>query len=186
MASKAEELPSTISIGKGMTMTFLRNEAYLTRVHITGAPDADKLYVPPHWHETHDEYIRVLSGQLEIVVGGQTKVYCPEDGEATIPKGVVHSLKSLKGIEVLFEERTNPKDEEKELFFRNILVSGGMPTNVLEVMHVFYHGDTVPALPGHVKWLEKAFVTILGAYIAPALGHKRKYPSLNMSDPVRK
>ncbi|KAG6840867.1 hypothetical protein C0991_003670, partial [Blastosporella zonata] len=134
--------------------TFLRNEPYIVLNHFSGAADADTLYVPPHWHKTHDEIFRVVKGKLEVRLGSSTRVYTAEDGDVVIPKGVVHSLRTFKGVESEFYERTDPMDEEKEIFFRNMLGKGKFP-GLLEAMVIFYHGDGYPAFPGHIIWLEK-------------------------------
>lgn len=90
--------------------TFLRNEEYLTRVHVAAIPasQGDTLYVPPHWHVEHDELFRVLKGRLRVTIGGQTRDYVPSDGEIRIPKGVVHSIRGIHDEETIFEERTDP------------------------------------------------------------------------------
>ncbi|KAF5384102.1 hypothetical protein D9615_003342 [Tricholomella constricta] len=151
----SEQLPETIVFGKGLSMTFLRNEPYIVRNETSADPDADALYVPPHWHETHDEIIRVVKGKMEILLGSSLRVYTPEDGDVVIPKGVVHSLRTFKGIECIFYERTDPMDEEKEIFFRNLLKTGSLPTNIFDAMLTCYYGDTLPGFPGHFIWIEK-------------------------------
>lgn len=78
------------------------------KTHITGAPDADILEVPLHWHEAHDEIFLVIKGRLEVRIGPSVRLYGPEDGEVRIPKRVEHSLKSRKGEECIFYERTEP------------------------------------------------------------------------------
>jgi len=170
-----EQLEDTINYGNGITMTFLRDSEWVVRNHISGG---EELNVPAHWHEAHDEYFRILKGKLKVLMGKTWKEYTPEDGEIKIPRGVVHSLRSITGVEVICEERTDPADGEKELFFRNLLAKGSLPTNLFDAMLTFYHGDCIPAFPGHVMWFERAFVTIIGGYIAPALGYKRSYESL--------
>jgi len=170
-----DTLPATIELGHQSTMTFLRNEPYLARVHVAAITDAETLYVPPHWHETHDELFRVIKGRLRVLIGKEWRDYVPEDGEIRIPKGVVHSLRGFQGEETIFEERTEPMDAEKEIFFRNFLVDGKLPTSFLHVMTVSYHGDMRMAFPGHIKWLERGLVTFFGYYIAPLFGVKVKY-----------
>lgn len=66
------------------------------------------MFAPPHWHETHDEIFRVCKGEVEFKIGSSVKMYGPDDGEARIPKGVVHSLRSYPGVECILEERTEP------------------------------------------------------------------------------
>ncbi|THV05734.1 hypothetical protein K435DRAFT_712399 [Dendrothele bispora CBS 962.96] len=176
MSVNVEDLPESISVLRGVTMTFLRNEPYISRVEI--AADADQFFVPKHWHETHDEIMRVVKGKLDIMLGSTWKTYTPEDGEVVIKKGVVHSLRAARGEETVFHERTSPMDGEKEMFFRNIFSVGGMDAKVLAVMQVFYHGDTVPVFPIHIPWMEKLFTTIFGYYIAPFFGHRLPYAHL--------
>ncbi|ESK88669.1 hypothetical protein Moror_3072 [Moniliophthora roreri MCA 2997] len=175
-----QNLPESISIAKGVTMTFLKNAEYVTRVTFTGDADCEGLFVPFHWHETHDEIMRIESGQIKIAMGSTPyKVYTPEDGEVFIPKGTPHSLMSVKGIPTVVMERTVPMDGSKELFFRNLFaIRGGPLGSLLPVMQVFYYGDGMPTFPIHIPWLEKAFVTLLGYYIAPLLGYQLKYPDL--------
>ncbi|KAJ4475688.1 hypothetical protein J3R30DRAFT_3294175, partial [Lentinula aciculospora] len=152
-------------------------------VRIKGGADDDILQVPTHWHEFHDEIITVLEGKLKVTVGGKVKVCTSESGDAFIPRGVLHALESLRGVPCVFNEKTNPTDfsDTKELFFRNIFAFLGGPTSkiaLLPVMQVCYHGDNYFAFPIHVAWLEKAFVTVLGGYVAPLLGHRLRYESL--------
>ncbi|KAF8958096.1 hypothetical protein BDZ97DRAFT_1668891 [Flammula alnicola] len=177
MSNYDDALPSTIKVGDGASMTFLRNEAYLARVHIS-VISQDEFYVPPHWHPTHDELFHVIQGRLEVLIGTEKRVYTPSDGEIRIPKGVIHSLRGFRGEECIFEERTEPMDDEKELFFRNFLADGGLPTNVFKAMQIMYYGDMRPVLPGHMLWLENLIVTVIGRYLAPLVGYKRKYESL--------
>lgn len=152
-------------------MTFLRDDAYLSRVHIEKGV-LEEFQVPAHWHEEHDELFRVLEGRLEVRMGPETKFYTAADGEICIPKGIVHSLRVVKGEECLFEERTEPMDDGKELFFRNMLAGGRQVSSFFQVMQIMYHGDARPALPLHSKWLERTLVSIIGYYIAPLFGYK--------------
>ncbi|KAJ3735013.1 hypothetical protein DFJ43DRAFT_66019 [Lentinula guzmanii] len=163
---------------KGLTFIL---EPQLRIIKSRGGADDDIFQVPLHWHEDHDEIITVLEGKLKVTLGGETKVYTPESGEAFVPRGVPHALESFKGVPCVVTERTNPSEfDTKELFFRNMLsIPGGLSSGgLLSVMQVFYHGDGYPVFPVHVAWLEKAFVKILGGYVAPLLGHRLKYKSL--------
>ncbi|KAF8958095.1 hypothetical protein BDZ97DRAFT_70178 [Flammula alnicola] len=177
MSNYDDALPSTIKVGDGASMTFPRNEAYLARVHIS-AMDHNVFYVPPHWHPAHDELFHVIQGRLEVLIGTEKRVCTPSDGEIRIPKGVIHSLQAFIGEECIFEERTEPMDDEKELFFRNSFADGRPPTNVFKTMQIMYYGDMRPVLPGHILWLENLIVTVIGRYLAPLVGYKLKYESL--------
>ncbi|EGN96366.1 hypothetical protein SERLA73DRAFT_186091 [Serpula lacrymans var. lacrymans S7.3] len=173
--SASEVLPDQIKLGEGHTMTFLRNEPFLTRVHV--AADAEAFAVPPHWHETHAEIFRVIKGQVEYTIGNVTKVYTPSDGEVLVPRKKTHAFTTFKGVETIFEERTTPKDDDKELFFRNAFADG-FPKNPFNVFPAFYHGDAFFALPGDFRWLEKFLLFIFGGIIGPLLGYRTKYDSL--------
>ncbi|KIJ69416.1 hypothetical protein HYDPIDRAFT_164960 [Hydnomerulius pinastri MD-312] len=167
---------NTISMGKGLSMTFLRNEPWISRVRITA--DADQLKVPPHWHETHDEIFQVVQGKMKYMIDGVTKIYTPVDGVIRVPKGVIHSLESIRGVETVFEEKTTPMDDEKELFFRNLFAPGVKLNNLLHIFPTFYYGDAIPSLPGGFKWLDKLFAMILGGWLCPLLGYGRTWTSL--------
>jgi len=91
-----------------LRQTFLRNEPFLLRVHVVAVHNQETLFVAPHWHETHDELIRIIKGRMEATIGSNTRIYVPEDGEIRFPKHVVHSLRSFVGEEMIFEERTEP------------------------------------------------------------------------------
>jgi hypothetical protein len=94
--------------------------------------------IPPHWHETHREHVRVISGYMLITVGTVTKLYGPEDGVADIPPYTIHAMQrgdtafarrywgDVKGMkegwekeDVVTQEWTTPSDGQKEVFFRN-------------------------------------------------------------------
>jgi len=181
MSAFTEQMPESIVYGKGIKMTFLRNDPYVAKNEISESPDAETLYVPPHWHETHDEIMRVVEGKLEIRLGPNVGVYTAQDGEVLIKRGVVHSLRTFKGVGCVFYERTEPMDEEKEIFFRNLLGTGSFPA-FMDGIVTCYWGDTFPGFPGHVMWFEKLFVTAIGGHIAPWLGYKRKYTSLKREE----
>ncbi|KIK61337.1 hypothetical protein GYMLUDRAFT_73347 [Collybiopsis luxurians FD-317 M1] len=166
------DYPDTITLARGVTMTF---QNQVRRVEVRGRVDDELLYAPTHWHENHDEIIHVLEGQLKVTLGSEVKICTPTTGDVFIPRGIPHSLQSIKEIACIFTERTNPEVfDTKELFFRNIFALQGRG-GLLSVMQVFYHGDIFPAFPMHPVWLEKAFVIVLGGYIAPCLGRNLKY-----------
>ncbi|CAA7264306.1 unnamed protein product [Cyclocybe aegerita] len=179
-----DDLSPTVMAGKNTTMTFLRNEKFLVRFETPIDPtlDAVPFYVAPHWHPTHDEIFLVIKGRMQVTVGSTTRIFAPEDGEVCVPKGTVHSIQTFKGEHLIFEERTEPMDDIKEVFFRNLPpLDGGLPTNLDEAMQIAlaaYHGDARPVLPLHIFWLENVFIAILGGILAPLLGWKRKYTSV--------
>ena len=108
-----------------------------------------------HWHVTHTEYIRVISGAALITVSNKSKVYTAEDGIAVIPRCARHEwmrfdrpahllpkpqrevqkkwmeeqgedvIEELREMDLVAEEWTDPRDGEKEVFFRNIFSTAG-------------------------------------------------------------
>ncbi len=85
--------------------------------------------IPPHVHTKEDEIFRVVKGQVEIMVNGETTILNPGD-TAFAPKNVPHSWKVVgttkakmitsafpAGIEKMFEELAalppGPPDFEK-------------------------------------------------------------------------
>ncbi|KAJ4475030.1 hypothetical protein J3R30DRAFT_3406194 [Lentinula aciculospora] len=178
------EYSDTFEFLKGITM-ILQPQCRIVKVR--GGIDDDIFQVPLHWHKDHDEIITVLEGKLRVTLGGKTAVYTPESGDAFVLRGVPHALESSKGEPCVVSERTNPtfyaieQDfDTKELFFRNIFaIPGGLSSGgLVPMMQVFYHGDGYPVFPVHVAWLEKAFVKVLGGYVAPLLGYRLKYERL--------
>ena len=91
--------------------------------------------VPPHWHETHTEHLRVVQGYALIRCGTLTKLYGPDE-VVTVPPYVIHGFargdapqarqywreemtKGWEAEDVVIEEWTSPMDGQKEVFFRN-------------------------------------------------------------------
>ncbi|KXJ91796.1 hypothetical protein Micbo1qcDRAFT_161832 [Microdochium bolleyi] len=118
----------------------------------------------PHWHDTHTEFLQVISGRAHIVLGldrggggGGSKASAalghrnggandeghsgagdssdnddlivmpavgPEDGVVVVPRGTVHEWRrsQTRGVEdeLVVKEWTDPKDGQKEGFFRNL------------------------------------------------------------------
>ncbi|KAJ3736796.1 hypothetical protein DFJ43DRAFT_528556 [Lentinula guzmanii] len=173
------DYPDTVDMLIGTSLTF---EPQLRIVRVRGGADDEILRVPTHWHENHDEIVAVLEGKLKVTIGGKVTLCTPESGEAFIPRGVPHSMESLKGVSCVVTERTNPaKFDKKELFFRNMFALPGSLSQeggLLPVMQIFYHGDIYPVFRVHLRWLEKAVVKVLGGYLAPLLGYRMKYKSL--------
>ncbi|KJA17828.1 hypothetical protein HYPSUDRAFT_46015 [Hypholoma sublateritium FD-334 SS-4] len=177
MANSDTTLPPAIKLAVGVTMTFLTNSSYITRVHIEKDVE-EEFNVPAHWHERHDEIFHILEGRVEVRIGKEKRFYTPEDGEITIPRGVEHSLRVVRGEECILEEGTVPMDKEKELFFRNAFAGGKTCSSFFGIMQIMYHGDGRPVLPLHVKWLERMLVVTVGSYIAPLLGYTLPIPNL--------
>lgn len=78
--------------------------------------------IPPilSWHETHTEYLQILSGAAEITLSETTQIYTSASGKITVPRYARHEWKraSPEGDDLIVQEWTDPGDGEKEVFFR--------------------------------------------------------------------
>ena len=79
-----------------------------------------------HYHATHTEYLRVLSGVALVttvsMTGRSTKRRTKTDGAICIDRFLIHEWgrASGEGEEVVVQECTDPADGAKEVFFRNL------------------------------------------------------------------
>ncbi|TVY34723.1 hypothetical protein LSUB1_G005022 [Lachnellula subtilissima] len=85
-----------------------------------------------HWHETHTEFLRVISGHAWVSISGISQIVSTADGQLVVPKFARHEWRrAVKGDgdtfkeswhdeELVVEEWTDPFDGQKELFFRNL------------------------------------------------------------------
>ncbi|KAE9406514.1 hypothetical protein BT96DRAFT_933998 [Gymnopus androsaceus JB14] len=161
------DYPESISLGKGITMTF---EGHLRRVDVRAGEDDDVLIVPSHWHQDHDEVMHVLEGKIKITLGTQVTICTPETGDVFVPEECRIALESFKGVPCVVTERNEPLEfDKKELFFRNMgAIPGGYSITEMDFRVFLFM----------LAWMEKAFVTILGGYVAPLLGYRIKYENL--------
>lgn len=79
----------------------------------------------PHWHETHTEFLQVLRGAAQVTLAGTVlAAVTAEDGVVTVPRGIVHEWKRSSSLareeELVVREWTDPRDGDKEVFFRNL------------------------------------------------------------------
>jgi len=135
-------------------------------------------FIPPHWHELHDEHWEVLEGKIELYTDGVWTVYEAEPGkDIHIPRGVVHSARSLEGQAFRFREYAVafaplPGGKKfKQIFFRDIFWGYDPPPPALHVFRTFLEGDTYVKVPGP-KILGKALTWAIGS-IAKCLGDAR-------------
>jgi hypothetical protein len=77
-----------------------------------------------HWHETHDEYLKVVKGRIRVRLGDSwSTIAATEDDqpEVKVDRYVWHEWKRAEPDgEVIVIERTDPVDEDKALFFWNL------------------------------------------------------------------
>ncbi|KAJ4350088.1 uncharacterized protein N0V89_008709 [Didymosphaeria variabile] len=130
-------------------------------------PQGSKFQVGAHWHEEYDEYMRVIQGRLKLRLGKTWKVYTPEDGEILIAKDVIHDLcradKDAKPGEddegdMIIEERSDPVDGSKELFFRHAFSTVtdkavfGWKLPLQQLLVLMYSDTYIETLPGPAGW----------------------------------
>jgi hypothetical protein len=75
-----------------------------------------------HWHETHREYLKLVKGSIKVRLGASTRIVSVPGTEIEIPRGAWHEWQradAQSGV-VIVEERTDPDDGEKRLFFFNL------------------------------------------------------------------
>ncbi|KAI1480180.1 hypothetical protein F4774DRAFT_425276 [Daldinia eschscholtzii] len=125
-----------------------------------------------HWHDSHTEFLRVLSGRARVTLSGRTFCVGPDDGVVTVPRGAVHEWRrdeeegegegsGQAGPEdLVVREWTEPKDGAKEMFFRNlngIILDtsmrrggrfGGEALLTLELWNLFWRADNYPVTLG--------------------------------------
>ncbi|KAH7364066.1 hypothetical protein BKA65DRAFT_532714 [Rhexocercosporidium sp. MPI-PUGE-AT-0058] len=95
-----------------------------------------------HWHETHTEYLQIISGAAIIALNNTTCIYTSSSGVITVPRYAKHEWQrasraqalgydftpSLQTTytqqdfddELIVREWTDPNDGKKEIFFRNL------------------------------------------------------------------
>ncbi|KAI6775970.1 hypothetical protein HG530_002728 [Fusarium avenaceum] len=78
-----------------------------------------------HWHETHDEYLKVVQGTIMVRLDDSTKIISAAEGnqpEIKVARYVWHEWQRAgpDGEEVVVVERTEPDDNDKSIFFWNL------------------------------------------------------------------
>ncbi|KAJ4155930.1 hypothetical protein LMH87_001152 [Akanthomyces muscarius] len=75
-----------------------------------------------HWHQDHDEYLRVVQGRIRVVLGNEELVIDAGQPEVKVPRYAWHSWQRAEadGEEVMVVERTEPVDLQKAVFFWNL------------------------------------------------------------------
>ncbi|KAK3681115.1 hypothetical protein B0T22DRAFT_312433 [Podospora appendiculata] len=139
-----------------------------------------------HWHETHTEYLRVVSGTIRVRLGDETFDVSagPSSAELRIDRYTWHewARASVAGDEhVVVVERTEPADGEKAVFFRELngVILGAaaaaaagrawVPSWVVgawvqwRLMVVFYRRDNFPVMLGVRELARRWGVTAVGS-----------------------
>lgn len=78
-----------------------------------------------HWHEEHDEYLKVMHGSIRVVLGDEERTVTAtptNQPEIKVPRYAWHSWcrAEADGEDVVVVERTDPVDLKKAVFFWNL------------------------------------------------------------------
>ncbi|KAF5975874.1 hypothetical protein FCOIX_7411 [Fusarium coicis] len=78
-----------------------------------------------HWHEIHDEYLKVVKGTIRVRLGDSRQVISATNGnqpEIKVSRYTWHEWQRAapEGEEVVVIERTEPDDNDKAIFFWNL------------------------------------------------------------------
>ncbi|KAI8629076.1 hypothetical protein F5Y19DRAFT_433898 [Xylariaceae sp. FL1651] len=139
----------------------------------------------PHWHNTHTEFLEVQSGRAEIMLDGAVLAAIgPADGVITVPRGIIHEWRRSQTAggdeELIVREWTDPKDGQKEVFFRNLnglildAIKDGdgswrMRTLDLELFNLFWRQDNWPVMlrQSWPSWIQGAATraVLMGAVV---------------------
>ncbi|CZT08615.1 hypothetical protein WAI453_007137 [Rhynchosporium graminicola] len=95
-----------------------------------------------HWHETHTEFLQIISGAALITLNNVAQIYTSLDGIVAVPRFSKHEWRraslapslgydfsplsasltqgQIDDEELVVHEWTDPNDGQKEVFFRNL------------------------------------------------------------------
>ncbi|KAJ3497070.1 hypothetical protein NLG97_g2175 [Lecanicillium saksenae] len=78
-----------------------------------------------HWHQDHEEYLKVVQGSIHVVLGDEEFIVsatAAHQPEIKVPRYAWHSWRRAEadGDEVIVVERTDPVDLKKAVFFWNL------------------------------------------------------------------
>lgn len=137
-------------------------------IYDLSTPGQAKITLPPsstwssglHWHEQHDEYLKVIKGSIRVRLGDTVQTITAGQPEVKVAKNVWHEWQRAEahGEEVIVVERTDPDDGEKALFFWNL---NGVILNAAADVSSFA-GDWAP---GAIKGLMIEFWITLNLFV---------------------
>jgi mannose-6-phosphate isomerase-like protein (cupin superfamily) len=125
----ATEQPKVINRAGPAAVTYDLSDPHRVRITV---PAGSRWSSGLHWHETHTEYLRVVSGRARVRLGDVTKVFGASDGEVRVDRSVWHQWEADDGVstgegkeegegdDLVVEERTEPEDGDKAVFFWNL------------------------------------------------------------------
>ncbi|KAL6362044.1 hypothetical protein LRP88_05527 [Fusarium phalaenopsidis] len=117
-----------------------------------------------HWHETHDEYLKVIKGTIRVQLGSTIQYISAtenEQPEIKVARYVWHEWqRAVPDGEVVVIERTEPDDNEKAIFFWNL---NGVILSAPKLLND--SSSLVSRLPGRVQGLALDFWITLNLFV---------------------
>lgn len=123
----SDTIPSIISRGLPNAVTYDMREPGSVTITL---PRHSTWSSGLHWHEDHDEYLKVVQGSVHVLLNGIQHILTAtgdHQPEVKVPRHAWHSWRraDLDGIEeeqddVIVVERTEPVDLAKKVFFWNL------------------------------------------------------------------
>ncbi|RSL59321.1 hypothetical protein CEP53_005863 [Fusarium sp. AF-6] len=117
-----------------------------------------------HWHETHDEYLKVIKGTIRVQLGSTIQYISAtenEQPEIKVARYVWHEWqRAVPDGEVVVIERTVPDDNEKAIFFWNL---NGVILDAPRLMSD--PSSAVSRLPGRFRGLALDFWITLNLFV---------------------
>ncbi|EEU47170.1 uncharacterized protein NECHADRAFT_77361 [Fusarium vanettenii 77-13-4] len=117
-----------------------------------------------HWHETHDEYLKVIKGTIRVQLGSSIQyISATENGqpEIKVARYVWHEWQRAgPDGEVVVIERTEPDDNEKAIFFWNL---NGVILNAPKLLND--PSSFISRLPRRVQGLALDFWITLNLFV---------------------
>ena len=117
-----------------------------------------------HWHETHDEYLKVIKGTIRVQLGKTIQYISAsenEQPEIKVGRYVWHEWQRAEPDgEVVVIERTEPDDNEKAIFFWNL---NGVILDAPRLLND--PSSLVSRLPGRVQGLVLDFWITLNLFV---------------------
>ncbi|RSM05229.1 hypothetical protein CEP52_006424 [Fusarium oligoseptatum] len=117
-----------------------------------------------HWHETHDEYLKVIKGTIRVQLGSTIQYISAteeEQPEIKVARYVWHEWqRAAPNGEVVVIERTVPDDNEKAIFFWNL---NGVILDAPRLLND--PSSLVSRLPGRFRGLALDFWITLNLFV---------------------
>lgn len=129
----AYEIQPALALGMSSTMRFFHNPSITEETTDGSNParwslvtydpkpgDKNAFFVPPHWHDYHDEYWTVYEGRGKFTVDGKVVVVKAGDPTLKAARGLIHAIDGFEGEKFVFTEAQSPVGTYKEAYERQM------------------------------------------------------------------